>query len=67
MEMSFGDLNDCYGRALQQELAEANRLEQEMIEAGLRESDAYYAEMRAKEDNVDCGNEQTKENRNGNR
>lgn len=42
----FGDLNDCYGRALQQELVEANRLEQEMIEAGIRESDAYYAEKR---------------------
>lgn len=28
----FGDLNDCYGRALQQEFAEANQLEQEMIE-----------------------------------
>lgn len=56
----FGDLNDCYGRALQQELAEANRLEQEMIEAGNRESDAYYAdayyaEKKAEKDNVDCG------------
>lgn len=48
-------MNDCYGRALQQELAEANRLEQEMIEAGIRESDAYYAEKMAEEDNVDCG------------
>ena len=51
----FGDLNDCYGRALQQELAEANRLEQEMIEAEIRESDAYYSEKKAEEDNVDCG------------
>ena len=51
----FWDLNDCYGRALQQELAEANRLEQEMIEAGLRASDVYYAEQRSEEDNVDCG------------
>lgn len=41
----FGDLNDCYGRALQQELAEANRIEQEMIETANREADAYYAEM----------------------
>lgn len=40
----FGDLNDCYGHALQQELAEANRLEQELIEAGNREADRYYAE-----------------------
>ena len=32
----FGDLNDCYGKALQQEIAESNRLEQELIEAGNR-------------------------------
>lgn len=53
----FGDLNDCYGRALQKELAEANRLEQELIEAGNREAEAYYAEMADKEkaDSVDCG------------
>lgn len=42
----YGDLNDCYGRALQQELAEANRLEQELIEAGNR-----YAEMSEEEKN----------------
>ena len=41
----YGDLNDCYGRALQQELAEANKLEQELIEESNREADAYYAEM----------------------
>lgn len=40
----FGDLNDCYGRALQQELAEANRLEQELIEAGNRYAEMIYAE-----------------------
>ena len=51
----FEDLNDCYGRALQQELAVANRLEQELIEAGNREAEAYYAKMMAEEDNVDCG------------
>ena len=32
----FGDLNDCYGKALQQEIAESNKLEQELIEAGNR-------------------------------
>ena len=45
LQKMFGDLNDCYGRALQEELAEANRLEQELIEAGIREAEAYYAEM----------------------
>lgn len=52
----FGDLNDCYGRALQQELAEANRLEQKLIEAGNR----YYAEMIEEEmieEEKNCGKE----------
>ena len=39
------DLNDCYGQALQREMHEMNRLEQELIEAGNREAEAYYAEM----------------------
>mgnify|MGYP007069934973 CR=1 FL=1 len=39
------DLNDCYGQALQREMQEANRLEHELIEAGNREAEAYYAEM----------------------
>ena len=36
----FGDLNDCYGKGLQQDIAEANKLEQELIEDGNR-----YIEM----------------------
>ena len=36
----FGDLNDCYGKGLQQDIAEANKLEQELIEDGNR-----YLEM----------------------
>ena len=50
----FGDSNDCYGRALQQELAEANRLEQELIEASNREAERYYAERAREEDNEVC-------------
>ncbi len=36
----FGDLNDCYGKGLQQDIAESNKLEQELIEDGNR-----YIEM----------------------
>ncbi len=39
----FGDLNDCYGRVLQQELEEANKLEQELIESSNRDAEEYYS------------------------
>lgn len=48
----YGDLNDCYGAPLQRELAEMNRMEQELIEAGNREAEAYYAEMAEREKNM---------------
>ena len=54
----FGDLNDCYGKALQQELSEANKLEQELIEASNREAEAYYAEMAGIEEYVNMETEQ---------
>ena len=55
MDEMFGDLNDCYGRALQEELAEANRLEQEMIEAGYRETELHYQHEDRDDNFVNCG------------
>ena len=48
----FGDLNDCYGKGLQQDIAEANKLEQELIEAGNR-----YMEMIEEENRIVSQNE----------
>lgn len=48
----FEDLNDCYGRALQEELAEANRFEQELIEISNQEAERYYAEMERRNDSM---------------
>ena len=41
----YGDLNDCYGQALNREIEEANAMEQKSIQQALIESDRYYAEQ----------------------